>query len=97
MGMAMRGDRSGVGFLHWVKFYAETPTLRVSDVVRVSGGGTLGDKQAAAYDAPFPSDRYMAGARQFPSLVPMTIRRLPLTEPRGACWNSGGSRSHSVQ
>ena len=72
MGMAMRGDRSGMGFLHWVKFCAETPTLRVSDVVRVSGGGQLGDAQAAAYDAPFPSDRYMAGARQFPSLVPIT-------------------------
>ena len=71
MGMAMRGDRSGMGFLHWVKFCAETPTLRVSDVVRVSGGGQLGDAQAAAYDAPFPSDRYMAGARQFPSLVPI--------------------------
>jgi len=71
MGMAMRGDRSGTGFLHWVKFCAETPTLRVSDVVRVSGGGQLGDAQAAAYDAPFPSDRYMAGARQFPSLVPI--------------------------
>ena len=71
MGMAMRGDRSGMGFLHWVKFCAETPTLRVSDVVRVSSGGTLGEKQAAAYDAPFPSDDYMAGARQFPSLVPI--------------------------
>ena len=71
MGMAMRGDRSGMGFLHWVKFCAETPTLRVSDVVRISGGGQLGDAQAAAYDAPFPSDRYMAGARQFPSLVPI--------------------------
>ena len=71
MGMAMRGDRSGMGFLHWVKFCAETPTLRVSDVVRVSGGGQLGDAQAAAYDAPFPSERYMAGARQFPSLVPI--------------------------
>ena len=71
MGMAMRGDRSGMGFLHWVKFCAETPTLRVSDVVRVSSGGTLGEQQAAAYDAPFPSDDYMAGARQFPSLVPI--------------------------
>ncbi len=71
MGMAMRGDRSGMGFLHWVKFCAETPALRVSDVVRVSSGGTLGDAPAAAYDAPFPSDRHMAGARQFPSLVPI--------------------------
>ena len=71
MGMAMRADQSGMGFLHWVKFCAETPALRVSDVVRASSGGQLGQPQAAAYDAPFPSDRYMAGARQFPSLVPI--------------------------
>ena len=67
----MMGDRSGMGFLHWVKFCAETPNLRVSDVVKFSSGGLLGDAQAAAYDAPFPDDSYMAGARQFPSLVPI--------------------------
>ena len=84
MGMAMRGDRSGMGFLHWVKFCADTPTLRVSDVVRVSGGGQLGDAQAAAYDAPFPSDRYMAGARQFPSLVPIMPDNPAIAANRGA-------------
>ena len=71
MAAAMRRDRSGMGFLHWVKFCAETPKLVVSDIVRLSSGGDLGDAQAAAYDAPFPDDGYMAGARQFPSLVPI--------------------------
>ncbi len=71
MGAAMITDKSGMGFLHWVKFCAETPQLRVSDVVSFSSGGSLGDAQAAAYDAPFPEDDYMAGARQFPSLVPI--------------------------
>ena len=71
MGAAMLGDSSGMGFLHWVKFCAETPVLRVSDVVNFSSGGGLSDSQVAAYDAPFPDDSYMAGARQFPSLVPI--------------------------
>ena len=71
MGAAMRNDKSGMGFLHWVKFCAETPELRVSDVVGFSGGGGLNDAQVRAYDAPFPDDSYMAGARQFPSLVPI--------------------------
>jgi len=71
MGAAMIADTSGMGFLHWVKFCAETPQLRVSDVVKFSSGGMLDDARAAAYDAPFPEDRYMAGARQFPSLVPI--------------------------
>ena len=71
MGMAMAGDASGMGFLHWVKFCSESAGFRVSDVVKFSSGGTLGDAQVAAYDAPFPDDTYMAGARQFPSLVPI--------------------------
>ena len=29
-----------------------------------------GDEVAAAYDAPFPSRKYQAGARAFPRLVP---------------------------
>ena len=33
---------------------------------------TLSPEVVAAYDAPFPDDRYMAGARQFPMLVPIS-------------------------
>ena len=71
MGAAMMADDSGMRFLHWVKYCAETPVLRVSEVVKFSGGGVLADAQATAYDAPFPDDSYMSGARQFPSLVPI--------------------------
>ena len=71
MAAAMLGDTSGMGFLRWVKFCAETTTLRVSEVVGGVGGNGLTQGEAAGYDAPFPEDRYMAGARQFPSLVPI--------------------------
>ncbi len=71
MGMAMAGDDSGMGFLHWVKFCSESAAFRVSDVVKFSSGGALAQARVAAYDAPFPDDTYMAGARQFPSLVPI--------------------------
>jgi haloalkane dehalogenase len=71
MGTAMISDDSGMGFLHWVKFCAETPVLRVSDVIQFSCGGALSEAEAAAYDAPFPDDSYLSGARQFPSLVPI--------------------------
>ena len=95
MGAAMVADRSGMGFLHWVKFCAETPVLRVSDVVRFSSGGTLREEEARAYDAPFPDDSYMAGARQFPSLVPImpTTWRSPPTGRPGGCLKRGRSRS----
>ena len=71
MAAAMFGDSSAMGFLHWVKFCAETTTLRVSEVVGHMGDNGLTAGEAAGYDAPFPEDRYMAGARQFPSLVPI--------------------------
>ncbi len=71
MGMAMGGDDSGMGFLHWVKFCAESDGFRVSEVVKFSSRGDLGQAQVVAYDAPFPDDTYMAGARQFPTLVPI--------------------------
>ena len=38
-----------------------------------------------AYDAPFPDDRYMAGARQFPSLVPIMPDN-PAIEANRAAW-----------
>jgi haloalkane dehalogenase len=39
----------------------------------------------AAYDAPFPDDRYKAGARVFPSLVP-TRPDDPAAEANRAAW-----------
>ncbi|MEC8833608.1 MAG: alpha/beta fold hydrolase, partial [Pseudomonadota bacterium] len=71
MALGMMSDPQGMGFLHWVKFCADAPVLRVSDVVRFSSGGNLSEEDAMAYDAPFPSNESMAGARQFPSLVPL--------------------------
>ena len=71
MGMAMVGDSSGMGFLHWVKFCAESPGFSVSGVVNFSCSGALSEAEAAAYDAPFPDESHKAGARQFPSLVPI--------------------------
>ena len=41
--------------------------LRDTDV---AGTRPASDAEIAAYDAPFPDDRYKAGARQFPALVP---------------------------
>ena len=84
MGMAMASDTSGMGFLHWVKFCAETPVLKVSDVVGFSSGGLLGEAESAAYDAPFPNDSYMSGARQFPSLVPIMPDNVAIPANRAA-------------
>ncbi|MEM7372731.1 MAG: haloalkane dehalogenase [Bacteroidota bacterium] len=57
-------------FLKWQTFSRTSPKF---DIGRVIQGGTLtqlGEEVIAAYNAPFPDDRYKAGARIFPSLVP---------------------------
>jgi haloalkane dehalogenase len=61
---------AGPAFLAWQQYSQTTPDLHVGGIVR---GGCVTDLAAeivAAYDAPFPDDRYKAGARQFPLLVP---------------------------
>ena len=58
------------GFLYWRKFCTETPELRPSQVLRELTQNPLSGDVASAYDAPFPDDAYLAGARIFPTLVP---------------------------
>jgi haloalkane dehalogenase len=71
MGMAMAADDTGMGFLHWVKFCAESDGFVIGDVLNMSCGGSLSAEEQRAYNAPFPDEAYKAGARQFPSLVPI--------------------------
>lgn len=71
MGVAMGADTSGMGFLHWVKFCAESDGFSPQDVLTLSCGGTLNAEEQLAYGAPFPDETFLAGGRQFPSLVPI--------------------------
>jgi len=59
------------GFLFWRKFCAETPELRIGELMGVAGSKEVASAIRAAYEAPFPDQRYVAGARKFPSLVPV--------------------------
>jgi|AntAceMinimDraft_5_1070358.scaffolds.fasta_scaffold06952_2 haloalkane dehalogenase len=68
-------DKSGVpGMLYWRKFCAESPEiLYPGDAVINNVGNTkvLTDEVKAAFNAPYPDESYLAGARRFPSLVPL--------------------------
>ena len=67
------GDRpAGPAFLAWRKYSQETPEFHVGGIVRGGCATELSPAVEAAYDAPHPDDRYKAGARQFPVLVPIT-------------------------
>ena len=68
------GDRPpSDAFMAWRKYSQETPVFNVGAIMQ---GGCkikpLADEVRAAYDAPFPDDSYKAGARAFPTLVPIT-------------------------
>ncbi|MFZ4689535.1 MAG: haloalkane dehalogenase [Polymorphobacter sp.] len=58
------------GFLRWRDFSQSVSVLPVGGIIQ--GGTARGITAAvrAAYDAPFPDERYKAGARVFPTLVP---------------------------
>lgn len=57
-------------FLYWVKYAAECPDFSVRDVFGLLSGIT-DEKILDGYVAPFPDDTFIAGARKFPSLVPL--------------------------
>lgn len=57
-------------FHRWRQFSQEDPDFDTGFIVNLFGHGGLTDAALAAYRAPFPSDEFKAGARQFPMLVP---------------------------
>ena len=72
-------------FLYWVKYAAESPSFSVRDVF-----GLLSNVKDSAvldgYAAPFPTDDYIAGARQFPALVPLRPEGKPDREAGDKAW-----------
>lgn len=75
----------GKAFLRWQRSSQERPVFQASTVVRQGCVSELAPEVLSAYDAPFPDDRYLAGARQFPMLVP-TSPDDPASEPNRQAW-----------
>jgi len=74
-------------FFAWQKFSQEVPEFPVGQVVARGCAEPLAAGVIAAYDAPFPEERYKAGVRQFPLLVP-TSPDDPATEPNRRAWEA---------
>ena len=76
------------GMLYWRKFCAESPEILCpGDAVMDTVGGelVLSDEEKAAFNAPYPDESYLAGARRFPSLVPL-FPDDPEVEENKAAW-----------
>ncbi|MGI9238049.1 MAG: haloalkane dehalogenase [Woeseiaceae bacterium] len=59
-------------FMIWRAFARFSPWFPIGKIIQSGTVTDLPDDVVAAYDAPFPSARYKAGARAFPALVPVT-------------------------
>lgn len=57
------------GFAMWFLLSQAVPDLQIGRVIQMGARSKLPPEIVAAYDAPFPSRRYKAGARKFPRLV----------------------------
>jgi haloalkane dehalogenase len=55
-------------FIKWAAFALKAPELPIGEGIQNSTFITLSDEEIAAYDAPFPDERYKAAAKVFPSL-----------------------------
>jgi haloalkane dehalogenase len=72
------------GFKAWLEFSQTVPQMPIGMLLN---GGSLRDlkpEEVAAYDAPFPDESYKEGARQFPTLVPITPEHASVAENKAA-------------
>lgn len=74
------GEGMSEGFSAWLNFSQNVEAFPTGVIVN---GGTvrdLGAAEIAAYDAPYPDESYKEGARQFPTLVPVTLEHASVAE-----------------
>lgn len=76
-------------FLAWRTFALYSPWFPVGKIVNAGAQRALDAEERLAYDAPFPDQHFLAGARAFPKLVPITPRD-PATPANKVAWEALG-------
>lgn len=72
-------------FKLWRAFAMYSPVFPVGGILRLGTQSRLSAEVQSAYRAPFPDKRYLAGARAFPALVPITPDD-PASQPNRDAW-----------
>ncbi|ABI71902.1 haloalkane dehalogenase [Shewanella frigidimarina] len=84
--MLPTGDHPpGEAFTKWRQFSQDVAIFPTGNLINSACVSTLTVEIIAAYDAPFPDERYKEGARQFPLLVPITPDD-PAADKNRAAW-----------
>lgn len=82
------GDQPmGEAFRAWREFSQTVPNFNSGRIVHGGTVSKLTPQEVEAYNAPFPDDTYLAGARQFPMLVPDTPDN-PSSEANREAWKA---------
>ena len=74
-------------FRYWRAFASLSPWFPIGRIVDSGTAMSLSADVIAAYDAPFPTSAFKAGARAFPRLVPITPDD-PAAEANRAAWRA---------
>jgi haloalkane dehalogenase len=86
-GLPTGDQKVSEAFLAWQAFSQSVDVLPVGKIIQSGCARPVAPEVLAAYEAPFPDERYKAGARQFPLLVP-TRPDDPAAEANRAAWRS---------
>ncbi len=78
-------ERAPDAFLYWVKYASEYSGFSVRDVFGMLSG-VQDPAVLAGYVAPFPDGTYLAGARAFPTLVPLLPHHKKDREANDRAW-----------
>ena len=84
-GMPTGDEELPKAFRIWRAFALYSPWFPIGKIIQSGTVTDLPDDVVAAYDAPFPSSKYKAGARAFPKLVPATPDD-PASDANRAAW-----------
>ncbi|MEV1170390.1 haloalkane dehalogenase [Nonomuraea sp. NPDC049784] len=78
-------DEMGPFYVQWLQRSQRAYPFEPGEVVTRNAVGEVDPAVLAAYNAPFPDESYLAGARQFPLLVPISPQDVA-SEPNRAAW-----------
>lgn len=84
-GLPTGDGRISPAFKAWAAFAASSPILPIAHIVQGGTRRKLTRGELEAYDAPFPSGAFKAGARIFPALVPVRLDD-PASEANRRAW-----------
>ena len=78
------GSGMSEGFDAWLAFSQRVPELPIGFILNGGCVRDLTEGEIAAYEAPFPDETFKEGARQFPTLVPVTPGHASVAENKAA-------------